>query len=50
MIEQYAETGKLSAAQYPNEFEVSVNMQVARSLDLHIKDADKLRREIGRIP
>jgi hypothetical protein len=50
MIERYAETGNLAAAQYPNEFEVSVNMQVARSLDLHIKDADKLRQEIGRVP
>ncbi|MBI4808045.1 MAG: hypothetical protein HY799_03730 [Nitrosomonadales bacterium] len=46
MIERYAGSGKLPAAQYPNEFEVSVNIQVARSLDLRIKDADRLRDEI----
>jgi putative ABC transport system substrate-binding protein len=50
MIEQYAETGKLAAAQYPNEFEVSVNTQVARSLDLHVRDADKLRDVIRKNP
>lgn len=50
MIERYAESGKLAAAQYPNDFEVSINIQVARSLDLRIKDADKLRDEIRRIP
>jgi ABC-type uncharacterized transport system substrate-binding protein len=50
MIGRYAESGKLPAPQYPAEFEVSVNMQVARSLDLHIKDAGILRDEIRRIP
>ena len=50
MIHRYAESGKLSAPQYPSEFEVSVNMQVARSLDLHIKDAVQLRDEIRRNP
>jgi ABC-type uncharacterized transport system substrate-binding protein len=50
MIERYAESGKLPAAQYPNEFEVSVNIQVARSLDLRIRDADKLRDQIRRAP
>ncbi len=50
MIQRYAETGRLPAAQYPSNFEVSVNMQVARSLDLHIKDADQLRDEIRRTP
>lgn len=50
MIQRYAESGKLPAAQYPSEFEVSVNMQVARSLDLHIKDAAQLRDEIRRNP
>ncbi|MBU0622394.1 MAG: hypothetical protein KJ795_11150 [Gammaproteobacteria bacterium] len=46
MIRRYAESGRLSAAQYPAEFEVSVNMQVARSLDLRIKDAAMLRAEV----
>jgi putative ABC transport system substrate-binding protein len=50
MIEHFAETGKLATAQYPSEFEVSVNMQVARSLDLRIRDADKLRDEIRKNP
>lgn len=50
MIQHYAESGKLPAAQYPSEFEVSVNMQVARSLGLHIKDAVQLREEIRRNP
>jgi ABC-type uncharacterized transport system substrate-binding protein len=50
MIQRYAESGKLPAAQYPSEFEVSVNMQVARSLEMHIKDADQLRDEIRRTP
>lgn len=49
-VRQFAATAKLPAAQYPKEFEVSVNMQVARSLDIHIKDADKLRDEIRRNP
>lgn len=50
MIGQYAESGNLPVAQYPSEFEVSVNAQVARSLGLHIKDADRLRDEIGGNP
>jgi putative tryptophan/tyrosine transport system substrate-binding protein len=50
MIEQYAESGRMPAAQYPNEFEVSVNIQVARSLDLRVKDAAMLHDEIRRIP
>lgn len=47
MIARYAESGRLPPVQYPSEFEVSVNAQVARSLDLRIKDADKLRDEVG---
>jgi hypothetical protein len=47
MIGQFAESGNLPAAQYPSEFGVSVNAQVARSLGLKIKDADRLRDEIG---
>ncbi len=50
MVKHYAEQGRLPAAQYPVNFEVSVNQQVARSLDLRIKDAEKLRDEIRRIP
>lgn len=50
MIGRYAESGRLPAAQYPAEFEVSVNMQVARSLDLRIKDTDTLCNEIRRVP
>jgi putative ABC transport system substrate-binding protein len=50
IIRQYAESGKLPPPQYPSEFEVSVNMQVARSLELPVKDADRLRDEIRRNP
>lgn len=49
-IRQFSETGRLPPNQYPKEFEVSVNRQVARSLDIPIKDADRLRDEIGRNP
>jgi ABC-type uncharacterized transport system substrate-binding protein len=49
-IRQFAATAKLPPSQYPREFEVSVNMQVARSLDLPIKDAETLRDEIRRKP
>lgn len=38
MIRQYAETAKLPTPQYPAEFEVAVNQQVARSLGLQIMD------------
>lgn len=48
LIEKYAESGKLPEAQYPATFDVSVNKQVARSLEIHIKDADQLRDEIRR--
>lgn len=50
VIEQFAASGKLPPGQYPNEFEVSVNTQVARSLGLVIKDAEQLRAEIRRKP
>ncbi|MGE5757475.1 MAG: ABC transporter substrate-binding protein [Sideroxydans sp.] len=50
MIQRYAESGRLPPAQYPSEFEVSVNMQVARSLELPVKDAGRLRDEIRRNP
>lgn len=38
MSRQYAETAKLPPPQYPAEYEVSVNQQVARSLGLQIMD------------
>lgn len=50
LIERYAELGRLPAAQYPSEFEVLVNTQVARSLEIHMKDAGQLRDEIRRTP
>lgn len=50
LIQQYADSGKLPSAQYPLDFEVSVNMQVARSLEIHIKNADRLREAIRRNP
>jgi ABC-type uncharacterized transport system substrate-binding protein len=49
-IRSFANSGKLPPSQYPKEFEVSANLQVARSLDLTIKDADELREEIRRTP
>jgi hypothetical protein len=49
-VRQYSEFKKFPSSQYPNEFEVSVNTQVARSLDIPIKDAVKLREAIRRAP
>lgn len=48
-VRQFADSGKLPSSQYPKEFEVSVNKQVARSLDIPIKDAEKLRSEVRRV-
>lgn len=50
IVGQFARTGKLPDFQYPDEFEVAVNKQVARSLGLTIKSAEQLRAEIGRNP
>jgi len=47
-IEGFAETGRLPAAQYTKEFEISVNTQVARSLGVPVKDAVQLRVEVRR--
>lgn len=47
-IEQFAASRKLPSNQYPVDFEVSVNTQVARSLGLSIKDAEQLRTSIMR--
>jgi ABC-type uncharacterized transport system substrate-binding protein len=49
-IRQFSETRKLPPNQYPKEFEVSVNLQVARSLDIPVQDAGRLRDEIRRVP
>jgi len=47
IVSQFARTRKLPDYQYPQEFEVAVNTQVARSLGLAIKSAEQLRTEIG---
>jgi putative ABC transport system substrate-binding protein len=49
-VRHFQKTGKLPPSQYPEEFEVSVNMRVARSLDIPIEDADRLREEIRSAP
>jgi putative ABC transport system substrate-binding protein len=46
----FSESGKLPPVQYPKEFEVSVNKQVARSLNIRIEEADRLRDEVRRVP
>lgn len=46
-IEHFAATRRLPASQYPEEFEVAVNTQVARSLGLTTKDAEQLRASLG---
>ncbi|MBU1214029.1 MAG: hypothetical protein KKF58_07670 [Gammaproteobacteria bacterium] len=50
IVAQFSKTRKLPDYQYPQEFEVAVNTQVARSLGLTIKSADELRNEIGGRP
>jgi putative ABC transport system substrate-binding protein len=50
VVIQYAQTRKLPGYQYPQEFEVAVNTQVARSLGVTIKSAEQLRTEIGGRP
>lgn len=45
-VRKFAESGHLSAAQYPSEFEVMVNPQVARSLGIQIQDAALLTGQI----
>ncbi len=47
---QFAATGKLPLSQHSNEFEVQVNRQVARSLGLHVPDAEQLRAQMRREP
>lgn len=43
---QFIATGLLPSAQYPNEFEVLVNQQVARSLGIQIPESTTLLRQI----
>jgi len=50
VLRHFSLSGKLPASQYPKDFEVSVNKQVARSLDIQIKDEAKLRSEVREIP
>lgn len=47
-IEQFEISGKFPGSQYPSEFEVAVNTQVARSLGLNLKDAEQLRAALRR--
>jgi len=47
-IEDFANTGRLPVPQYTKEFDISVNMQVARSLGVPVKDAVQLRVEVRR--
>lgn len=49
-IVRYLQTGRLPEDSYPQDFEVAVNTQVARSLGLTIRSAQQLREEIGRKP
>ncbi len=46
LIRQFGESNSLPAAQYPQEFEVTINEQVAHSLGLPIKTSSKLSHEI----
>jgi hypothetical protein len=46
LTRQFGETHALPAAQYPQEFEVMVNEEVARSLGLHIRSSPELHDEI----
>lgn len=46
LTRQFAETGRLSAAQYPVEFEVMVNRQVARALGIQVGESTALSRQM----
>lgn len=46
LVSQFLETGRLPLAQYPNEFDVMVNQQVARSLGIQIRERDALIEQI----
>jgi ABC-type uncharacterized transport system substrate-binding protein len=49
ILRQYSVSHKLPSSQYPLRFEVSVNRQVARSLDIPVKAEDRLRDDIGKM-
>ena len=46
MVEQFVGTGSLPKARYPDEYEFIVNMQVARSLELQLKDSETIRSQL----
>lgn len=46
-IRQFAESRTLPVAQYAHEFEIQVNLQVARSLGLNIPNATDMKYELG---
>lgn len=49
-IIQYADTHSLPTAQYAHEFEVLVNAQVTRSLNLNLPSSTALQKQIGGRP
>lgn len=46
MIEAFQKTGKLPAPEYPAQFDIEVNAQVARSLNLPMPSAEQLKQMI----
>jgi ABC transporter substrate binding protein len=48
-LRHFSASGKLPPNQYPKEFDVSVNSQVARSLDIPVKAAEKLRSDVRKV-
>lgn len=46
LTKHYIESGRLQAAQYPIEFELSVNLQVAHSLGIRVKEIAELSKQI----
>lgn len=48
-ILQYGETRTLPTAQHPQLYEIAVNEQVGRSLDLATRNAEELRQEISAV-
>lgn len=47
MVRQFTASGKIPAAQYPREFEVLVNQQVANSLGIQMKTTETLIRQMS---
>ncbi|MFE8071738.1 ABC transporter substrate-binding protein [Marinobacteraceae bacterium S3BR75-40.1] len=45
-IQAFVEDGELQSAGYPTEFEVALNNQVARSLNILLPDAETLQQEL----